>query len=399
MRTEDAYTDAMLSFFPQSLPEKIIVAVSGGGDSIALLRAAARRAVSLGHEVEACTVDHLLRKGSTEEADWVSDICSSLGVRHETLRWDAGPGSGANIQEEARLARIRLIGEFAMRRNAGAVLLGHNEDDIAENYLMRGTGMSPLRIRDGVIWARPLLSCPRRMIRDELDGDGVPYVNDPSNENAAYRRVQARTLLASDPDLRREALGKASEAMRIRRAGKEGAFRILAESVEVSPEGFADLDISGVDPGPGLKESVRVLICAFGDADPRFRPGRLEGACEKMRGKTRFTLGGCMITPDGKGRVRFSREAARVSPITAIRGQDVRIEDRVLIEDAPGDGTIHMRASQDGVSRPVLVGKDGKTARLPGVLLFGKEDLTGERFFNEPDCVVLSQAPSPDFQT
>lgn len=400
MLTTRRYAQSMARLFPDGTPEKMTVAVSGGGDSIALLRAAAGYAERFGYVIEACTVDHRLRRGSVEEAAWVGDICRRIGVPHETLVWREGPSQGGNIQEDARLARISLIGDFARRSGSEAVLLGHNEDDVAENYLMRGTGMAPLRVRDGLLWARPLLSCSRDQIREELDRAGVTYVNDPSNENDAFRRVRVRKQIAADPAARRDALSGAAAAMRLRREAKEEAAAIIGAHVEVRREGFAEVSLPGLASGAGLREALRVLICAFGDPDPRFRPGRLETATERVFTGEKFTLGGCVFSSSGAGRVVISREPSRVTPLAVRRGGTVMLDGRTLVRDIPEDGDLMLRGCQDGVSRPCLLRPDGCMMRLEGALSFGKEELLGDRFFNEPESVSIPrQDVSPSFHT
>ena len=116
--------------------------VSGGPDSVALLRAL----VELGEEPAVLHVDHGLRgEGSREDAEFVLDLCDRLNVRCELerLRLEEGP----SLQEQARDARYRLAAEVANELGLWTIAVGHTADDVAETVLMnlaRGTGLRGL---------------------------------------------------------------------------------------------------------------------------------------------------------------------------------------------------------------------------------------------------------------
>src|SRR6478735_1325409 len=123
---------------------RIGLAVSGGPDSMALLVLAAAARPG---QVEAATVDHLLREGSHEEAEMVARVCYQLSVPHSILkaRWDERPDTA--IQEKARRERYRLLGFWAEERGLDALATGHHVDDQAETVLMRlarGSGVRGL---------------------------------------------------------------------------------------------------------------------------------------------------------------------------------------------------------------------------------------------------------------
>lgn len=177
------------------------LAVSGGGDSLAMLHLA----VQAGLRVQAVTVDHGLRAESATEAAMVSQMCQGLGVPHDTLRWQGWDHRG-NLQDQARQARRRLIADWARDVGIGAVALAHTRDDLAETFLMRlarGAGvdglsaMSPRWSEGGVAWLRPLLGVSRQALRDRLRAQGVVWVDDPSNDNDRFDRVKARKALVA----------------------------------------------------------------------------------------------------------------------------------------------------------------------------------------------------------
>lgn len=177
------------------------LAVSGGGDSLAMLHLA----VKAGLRVQAVTVDHGLRAESAAEAAMVAQVCAGLGVPHDTRRWQGWDRKG-NLQDQARKARRRLIADWARGAGLGAVALAHTQDDLAETFLMRlarGAGvdglsaMSARWTEGGVIWLRPLLGASRQGLRDVLRGEGVAWVDDPSNDMDRFDRVKARKALVA----------------------------------------------------------------------------------------------------------------------------------------------------------------------------------------------------------
>ncbi|MFV0490214.1 MAG: tRNA lysidine(34) synthetase TilS [Pseudorhodobacter sp.] len=194
----------MRAAFRPDEPTRIGVAVSGGGDSLALLHLLARLAPEEGWQIQAATVDHALRPESAAEARQVAEICAHLGIRHKVLRWDHGPVSG-NLQDAARRARYRLLGDWAAGEDISHVALAHTADDQAETFLM---GLSRVAGLDGLVgmrpcWAhgqvrfvRPLLGARRAELRDYLKDRRIGWIDDPSNDDPRYARVRARRALA-----------------------------------------------------------------------------------------------------------------------------------------------------------------------------------------------------------
>jgi tRNA(Ile)-lysidine synthase len=182
------------------LGQTVGVALSGGGDSTALLHLC----LTAGLRVEAVTVDHRLRPESAVEAASVAAACAALGVRHDVRVWDHGLVTG-NLMDQARQARMALITAWAQERGIGAVSLGHTRDDVAEGVLMglsRAAGLAGLSgmrgmwRQSGISFHRPLLKAGRAELRDWLRASGIGWHDDPSNENARFTRVKARKALA-----------------------------------------------------------------------------------------------------------------------------------------------------------------------------------------------------------
>ena len=178
-------------------PGPIGIAVSGGGDSMALLRIAHDLK---DREIFVATVDHNLRDGSASEAEQVAQWCQDLGLSHETLRWNP-PQNMGNLQDAARGARRSLLTEWATRLNLSAICLGHTQDDQAETFLLRlarGSGvdglasMYPTQTYADQTWLRPLLGVSRDDLRAYLSDIGQDWIDDPSNNDPQFDRIKMR---------------------------------------------------------------------------------------------------------------------------------------------------------------------------------------------------------------
>jgi tRNA(Ile)-lysidine synthase len=179
--------------------ERVLVAVSGGPDSTALLHGLKHLAARLHIELVAAVVDHGLRPESGAEAALVVERCQALGVCCEILAVDvrAACRPHVSLQEAARNVRLRALQEAAVRLGCTRVALGHTADDQAETVLfriVRGTGISGLSgipYQRGIL-IRPLLDVRRKSIMAFLAKRHIPFIEDPSNANRHYTRVRIR---------------------------------------------------------------------------------------------------------------------------------------------------------------------------------------------------------------
>lgn len=288
-------------------PAVIGVAVSGGGDSMALLHLLARVQAARGGSVRAATVDHRLRPGSAGEARFVARAAAALGVAHETLVWNHGEVSD-NLADAARRARYGLIAGWARRTGILHVAVGHTADDRAETFLMelaREAGIDGLAaMREswraaGITWARPLLPVGRETLRDYLRRHGMEWVEDPTNEDLRYQRARARRALAALAPLGITAGGLAHVAANLALARAdlvELALRTAA-GIARTDAGEVCFDRAGW-MGAGNDTRRRLLIAALrwvGAADHAPRAAqlaRLEAAIGEGRGAT---LAGCRL--------------------------------------------------------------------------------------------------------
>lgn len=207
----------------------LVLAVSGGPDSTALMVLAARwRGREQSPRLVAVTIDHGLRKESKREAKAVEKLAAKFGIEHRTLAW-TGRKPKTGLQEAARLARYRLLSEAAKDVGAGHVLTAHTLDDQAETVLFRmarGSGISglagmylvsgmPVMEGKGVGLLRPFLSVPKSRLIATLRAAKVSYAQDPTNRDPRFTRPRLRELL---PMLAREGLTASRLAALARRA-------------------------------------------------------------------------------------------------------------------------------------------------------------------------------------
>lgn len=321
----------------ESAPRHVGLAVSGGGDSVAMLWLVAPWAKAQGRSVSVATVDHGLRPESADEAAFVAGLCREIGVRHDTLRWTGWDGRG-NFQARAREARRGLLAEWARGRGVDAVLLAHTQDDQAETFLLRLargsgvdglSGMAPDRTEDGLRWLRPLLNLPRTMLRDYLRLAGRPWIDDPSNDDLRFDRVKARRALDALKPLGLEAEDLAQAAWRLSMAS--GALRWQAEheAERLASVGGGEVRFP-LDDLAGLPSETQLRLAASAIqwvSTTPYRPRLVAlrtALGEAVRGRRR-TLQGAMIVgrrTSGEARrsnviviTREPRAAARAAPV------------------------------------------------------------------------------------
>lgn len=254
------------------LPASLGVAVSGGSDSMALLRLLHDFVQRHPLPLFCVTVDHGLRKEAASEAQSVAEVCRQLGVPHDTLTWDGWDGSG-NTQNAARMARYRLMSNWAQQRGVSAIALGHTQDDQAETVLMRlsrGAGvdglsaMSPKSDRWGLTWLRPLLNVSRADLRAYLTDHGLSWIDDPTNEDTRYDRIKARKALDQLEafGLTRAALGQVAQNMAQARTVLLQQTVAAARDVANVKAGALRLDWSAVQHLPN-EISRRLIVRAL----------------------------------------------------------------------------------------------------------------------------------------
>jgi len=320
-------SDAKRLFADWKAVPAIVLAVSGGPDSIALMWLAARwrRALARGPRLIAVTVDHGLRAEAAAEARQVKRLARTLDLPHRTLRW-TGVKPKTGVPAAARAARYRLLAQAARADGATHILTAHTRDDQAETLLMRmlrGSGISGLAAmarvseRDGLQLARPFLNVAKSRLVATLRKAKLDFADDPTNRDTSFTRPRIRAVMPVLAAEGGDARNLARLASRLARANQavevlvDGAERYLAlKSGEASQPGF-DTKSFDAKAFAALPEEIRLrlllrAINRFGHEGPA-ELGKVEAllaaldrtATERPKGRAqrlKQTLAGALIS-------------------------------------------------------------------------------------------------------
>jgi tRNA(Ile)-lysidine synthase len=308
----------------------IVLAVSGGPDSMALMWLAARwrGALARGPRLLAVTVDHGLRPEAGHEARDVKLLARALDLPHRTLRW-TGTKPKTGLPAAARTARYRLLSEAARASGATHILTAHTRDDQAETLLMRlvrGSGIAGLAAmarqseREGVLLARPFLQVSKSRLIATLKKAKINFADDPTNRDTGFTRPRLRALMPLLAAEGGDARNLARLASRLARANAavevlvDGAERYLAMwDGEAPNSGFEAKAFAAMPEEIRLRLLLRA-INRLGHEGPA-ELGKVEAllaaldraAVEKTAGsasKLKQTLAGALISlTDGRIRI------------------------------------------------------------------------------------------------
>ncbi|MRL68357.1 PP-loop family protein [Brevundimonas sp. SPF441] len=304
--------------------------MSGGGDSIALLRLTTDWARTRGRSVLALTVDHRLNADSGRWTDFAAGAARDAGADWRGLSW-GGDKPATGLTAAARAARHGLIADAAREAGASVVLFAHTADDIAEADLMRSEGSTLGRVREwspspawpegrGLMLLRPLLGERRTGLRDWLAAQGADWIEDPANADPGFGRSRARQALA----------GAAPRSID-QAPSKTGARPTM--------DGEA---MARVDRDVGARALAAALVCVGGGSTPP-RGARLEALTARLKAGEDFaaTLCGARIEAVG-ATARLMREAGElrrrdISPLALTPGVETVWDGRfVFCADRPG---------------------------------------------------------------
>ncbi len=335
----------------------LAVALSGGGDSLALLLMAFAWARQVNRRLIAFTVDHGLQADSRQWRLWCAERAARLGVAHRTLIW-TGEKPRTGVAAAARAARHRLIADAARAAGARVILFGHTADDVLEAEAMRADGLaiaSPHAWSPSPVWPegrelfilRPLLGARRSALRDWLSDRGEVWIEDPANADSRQprARVRARVAALATPRQAPCAPMDLSAVVAAVRFGPAGDLSVALEALNAAP-------------AHDRRRFLGAAITSVGGAE-RIARGpfffRLPEAVE--RGEVfASTVGGALTSSDGE-RLSIVREIgdrrSRTSPTVVLSAQKSLI----------WDGRFEARASAPGLSLAPLWGRAARLDR------------------------------------
>ena len=305
------------------LPEgsTVVVALSGGADSLALAAAAAFEAPKLGLRVRSLTVDHGLQQGSDAVAARAAQAATALRVDALVVRVDVGGDGGP--EAAARDARYRALAETAVEVGASAVLLGHTLDDQAETVLLglaRGSGaaslqgMAPVREdEDGVRWIRPLLAVRRETTRAFCAASDLEIWDDPHNSEERFARVRVREtvlpVLESElgPGIA-EALARTAEQLREDAEAFDEMIHETIEDIVEHAEAGISVSVAALAANPAALRNriIRLVVDSeFGVSLTRLQTLEVARLATDWSGQGPIDLPACSAARHG-GRVIFT---------------------------------------------------------------------------------------------
>ena len=326
----------------------VLVAVSGGSDSMALLFLANAWAKCDNREIHAVTVDHGLRPEAAAEAAFVAMVCDGLGIVHTTLAWD-GIKPSAGISEAARNARYDLIEEFASDIGVRIILSGHTRDDQAETLMMRlsrrdatnsgsGRGHSGMCKRTllagGTMLMRPLLNLSRKQLRSYLNDISQSWIEDPSNHDESYERVRVRAKLDTNLEYKEQLINYAEIMGRMREVVAHDAANLLKECCICERGHLFRLDIAQIMAAPAFVGSlaIKTVVAAAGGAPYMIADQKLAQIIALIAGecRERITLGNCIIEVCDAN-LQIFREARNLNSTSVEEGQSILWDGRVHV--------------------------------------------------------------------
>ncbi|WP_332065748.1 tRNA lysidine(34) synthetase TilS [Bartonella sp. CB189] len=362
--------------------QKLILAVSGGSDSLALLFLVRDhlRTLSSPPEVIVVTVDHKLRRESAREAEDVAEICRVHNIKHVIVRWE-GKKPTTHIAEKARIARYDLLFKEARKQGATLIMTGHTLNDQIETYQMRNQrvqrnldilpkesfevlhekiftttsakngyllicerGLSCIPrealLRRTVRLIRPLLGVKRKTLRAYLHIHGKTWIDDPTNEDINFERVRVRRSLHQTKMT--DIAKKINEAtLKRRQQAKNVADLILALDISVD---YGRCFIGNPEPflhkHPCFSFVVGLFAVLMGGGSYLLPHKKLmlldQKLCLSAAQKKRFTLAGSVIDYSQSG-ITLWRESRNIKEVVVEPGQTCLWDGRYQVTNHGGD--------------------------------------------------------------
>jgi tRNA(Ile)-lysidine synthase len=308
------------------LPEgaTVVVALSGGADSLALAAAVGFEAPKRGLRAASVTVDHGLQEGSDAVASRAAQAAARLGLDPLVVTVEVGADGGP--ENAARDARYGVLRDAALDVRAAAVLLGHTLDDQAETVLLglaRGSGATSLQgmaadreDEDGVRWLRPLLGVHRETTRAFCAASDLEFWDDPHNLDPRFARVRVRerVLPALESELGpgiAEALARTAEQLREDAEAFDEMIHETIEDIVEHAEAGISVSVAALTANPAALRNriIRLVVDSeFGASLTRTQTLEVARLAIDWSGQGPIDLPGCSAARLG-GRIVFTASA------------------------------------------------------------------------------------------
>ncbi len=358
--------------------QKLILAVSGGSDSLALLFLVQEhlKILPIAPEVIVVTIDHQLREESAHEAESVAKICHAYQIKHIIVRWE-GKKPETKISEKARIARYDLLFKEAQKHGATLIMTGHTLNDQAETYQMRvqrsqkktegaqsetlekslkerssengiteilkendqeisikkaeegyerGLSCIPREalLHGQVRLIRPLLGVRRQTLRAYLSFQGSTWIDDPTNEDLRFERVRVRHFLRQK-NLSEIAKKVNKAALKRRMQAQKVADLILALDIAVEHgRCFIGKPPVFLHQHHAFPFVVGLFVVLMGGSSYLLSSQKLvalnQKLCLQEPEKKRFTLAGAVIETSKKG-IAMWRETRHIQEAIIAPGE------------------------------------------------------------------------------
>lgn len=301
--------DVNLNTFFKNIPDNqknIAVAVSGGGDSMALSHMVCEWASTHDKHAHLLTVNHNLRDDARDEAEQVAKFVSQFpNSIHEILTWNYDVKPDTAVMEQARNARYALMADYCTNNNIHTLCVGHHGDDNLETFLFRlakGSGLDGLtgmkqwsNYNDDLQIYRPLLGLSHDNLIEYCLNNRIDWVEDPSNKDEKYARPRLRNALADEGF---ETHRFAKTCMRLSRAQEALDWMVdkaINECVDNQSIHFEKLKTYPIDIQIRL---LQKLIADIGDVTHSYPPKleRIEEIIVTLKPSKSATLHGCVLT-------------------------------------------------------------------------------------------------------
>ncbi len=355
---------------PLHLEGDFAIAVSGGGDSVALLVLSQEWASSRGGRPTAVTVDHGLRREAKVEVRQVGAWCGSLGVPHVVLT-ATGPAPETGIQMWARDERYRLLCNWAREAGQITFMVAHTRDDQAETVMMnllRGSGvdglcgMAAVTWRGGIRILRPFLGVSRARLRATLQDRGQAWIEDPSNQDPQFTRTRVRDALAQLSPLGLDSsrlVDTARIMARVRSALESETRRFLSD---VGCGAFGEVVVESAKFEKAEREisfrALRIILRTVSGRESVPKAKKIEALLDwiaRSEGSVGRTLHGCAFRRLRGRKVLGIRELSACAPPVRLAAGEERV----------WDDRWRVRLTADGGCEVGALGNWGEGSLLP----------------------------------